>query len=80
MHGPVVYIKEVLRFARDLSLEKSENSYLWFQLGLLHSLSYSLKVLSKFVESKEGWRKNIAFSLLPFSSKQDYMLKNCWDG
>ena len=32
--------KDFLFFARDLSLENSEDSFLWFQLGLLHSVSY----------------------------------------
>ena len=40
MHGLVVYVKELLPFAWDLSLESSEDSYLCFQLALLHSVSY----------------------------------------
>ena len=40
MHGPTVYVKEGLPFARNLSLENSANSYLCFQLTLLHSVSY----------------------------------------
>ena len=37
MHGlAVVYIKEELPFARNLSLENSEDSYLCFRLALLH--------------------------------------------
>ena len=40
MHGVAVYMNEGLSFARDLSLEKSANSYLCFWLALLHSLSY----------------------------------------
>ena len=40
MHGLVVYVKDGLPFARDLSLENSADSYLRFQLPLLHSLSY----------------------------------------
>ena len=40
MHGLAVYIKEGLPFARDLSLENSADSYLCFQLVLLHSQSY----------------------------------------
>ena len=39
MHGLAVYVKEGLPFARDLSLESSEDSYLCFQLALLHSVS-----------------------------------------
>ena len=40
MHGLAVYVKEGLLFARDLSLENSADSYLCFQLALLHSVSY----------------------------------------
>ena len=40
MHGLAVYVKEGLPFARDLSLESSEDSYLCFRLALLHSVSY----------------------------------------
>ena len=40
MHGPTVYVKEGLPFARDLSLEHSADSYLCFRLALLHSVSY----------------------------------------
>ena len=40
MHGFAVYVKEGLPFARDLSLESSEDSYLCFRLALLHSVSY----------------------------------------
>ena len=40
MHGLAVYIKEGLPFARDLSQENSADSYLCFQLALLHSVSY----------------------------------------
>ena len=40
MHGLAVYVKEVLPFARDLSLENSAFSYLCFRLALLHSVSY----------------------------------------
>ena len=35
-----VYVKEGLPFAQDLSLENSADSYLCFQLALLHSVSY----------------------------------------
>ena len=41
-HGLAVYVKEGLPFAWDLSLENSADSYLCFQLALLHSLSYSI--------------------------------------
>ena len=40
MHDLVVYVKEGLPFARDLSLENSADSYLCFRLHLLHSVSY----------------------------------------
>ena len=40
MHGLAVYVNEGLSFARDLSLEKSADSYLCFRLALLHSVSY----------------------------------------
>ena len=40
MHGLAVYVKEGLAFARDLSLENSADSYLYFRLALLHSVSY----------------------------------------
>ena len=40
MHGLAVYVKEGLPFARVLSLENSADSYLCFQLALLHSVSY----------------------------------------
>ena len=40
MHVLAVYVKEGLHFARDLSLGNSTDSYLCFQLALLHSVSY----------------------------------------
>ena len=41
MHGLAVCVKEGLPFfARDLSLENSADSYLYFRLALLHSVSY----------------------------------------
>ena len=40
MHGLIVYVKEGLPLAQDLSLENSADSYLRFRLALLHSLSY----------------------------------------
>ena len=39
-HGLAVYVKEGLRFARDLFLESSADSYVCFRLALLHSVSY----------------------------------------
>ena len=35
-----VYVKEGLRFALSVSLEKSADSYLYFQLALIHFVSY----------------------------------------
>ena len=40
IHGLALYVNERLSFARDLSLEKSADSYLCFRLTLLHSVSY----------------------------------------
>ena len=40
MHSLSVYVMERLPFAWDLSLENSMNSYLRFQLALLHSVPY----------------------------------------
>ena len=40
VHRLAVYVKEGLPFAWDLSLENSADSYLCFQLALLHSVSY----------------------------------------
>ena len=40
MHGVAVYVKEGFLFGHDLSLENSADSYLCFQLALLHSESY----------------------------------------
>ena len=40
MDGLALYVKEGLPFARDLSLENSADSFLCFQLVLLHSVSY----------------------------------------
>ena len=40
MHGLTVYVKEGLPFAQDLSLENSADSYLCFQLALLHPVSH----------------------------------------
>ena len=39
MHGIAVHVKKGLSFARDSSLENSADSYLCFQLALLHSVS-----------------------------------------
>ena len=40
MHGLIVFVKEGLSFAWDFSLENSADSYLYFWLALLHSVSY----------------------------------------
>ena len=40
MPGLVVYVKEGLPFAQDLSLENYADSYLCFCLALLHLVSY----------------------------------------
>ena len=40
IHVLAVYVKEGLPFARDLSLENSEDSYLCFRIALLHSVYY----------------------------------------
>ena len=40
MHHLAVYVKEGLPFGLDLSLEKSADSYSFFQLALLHTVSY----------------------------------------
>ena len=40
MHGHAVYVKEVLAFAWDLSLENSADACLCFWLALLQSVSY----------------------------------------
>ena len=40
VHGLAVYVKERIPFARDLSLDKSAESYLCFRLALLRLVSY----------------------------------------
>ena len=40
MHGLAAYVKEVVSFTRDLSLENSADSYLCFRPALLHFVSY----------------------------------------
>ena len=40
MHGLAAYVREELPFAWDLSQENSADSYLCFQLNLLHSVPY----------------------------------------
>ena len=51
MHGLTVYVKEGLRFARDLSLEKSADSYICFRLALLRTVSYSSITFFVFLHS-----------------------------
>ena len=48
MHGLEVYVKEGLPFSQEVSLENSEDSYLFFRLALLHSL-YFLFFLQQFL-------------------------------
>ena len=48
MHAIAVYVKEGLPFARDLSLEKSADSYLCFRLIFLHSVSYFFSSINQF--------------------------------
>ena len=40
MHGLAVHMKEGLPFAQDLTLENSADSYVCFQMALLHLMSY----------------------------------------
>ena len=40
VHGLAVHVKEWIPFAQDLSLENSADSYLYYGLDLLHSVSY----------------------------------------
>ena len=51
MHGLVVYGKEGLLFAQDVSLENIADSYLCFRLSLLHSLSYFFFLYRSFSSS-----------------------------
>ena len=46
MCGLAAYLKEGLSFALDLSLENSTDSYSYFRLALLHSVSYFFFPLS----------------------------------
>ena len=48
MNGVEVYVKEELPFSQEVSLENSEDSYLFFRLALLHSL-YFLFFLQQFL-------------------------------
>ena len=41
MHGLAVYVKEGLPFVRDVFLKNSADSYICFELALLHSVPYS---------------------------------------
>ena len=42
MHGHENFVNEGLSFPQDVSLENSEDSYLYFRLALLHSMSFLL--------------------------------------
>ena len=42
MHGHVDFVNEGLSFPQDVSLENSDDSYLYFRLALLHSMSFLL--------------------------------------
>ena len=42
MHGLAVYVKKGFPFGRDLSLENSADSYLYFWLASLHSVPFPL--------------------------------------
>ena len=42
MHGLAVYVREGVPFARDVSLANSADSYSFFQMALLRSVSYFL--------------------------------------
>ena len=46
MHGLAIYVKQGLPFAQELSLENSADSYLFFWLALIHSVSYFFFPLS----------------------------------
>ena len=50
MHGVLVYVKEVLTFAQDLSIENSEDSDICFWLVLLHwcLTAFSLSITGLF--------------------------------
>ena len=48
IHGLAVYVKEGLRFTRDLFVENSADSYLCFRLALRHSVSYFFSLLITF--------------------------------
>ena len=49
MGGLAVYVKEGLPLARNVSLENSADSYLCFQLALLHSVLLLLPLSITFV-------------------------------
>ena len=48
MHGLAVYVKEGIPCAWELSLENCADSYLCFQLALLHSVSYIFSLYLSF--------------------------------
>ena len=59
VHGLVRCVKDRVTFGRDVFIEFSNNSYLYFQLALIHSMSYCfplsiisfLFIVSKIVSS-----------------------------
>ena len=62
MHGLAVYVKEGLPFAWDLSLENSADSYLCFQLALLHLVSYFF-----FLYQSPSWSLCTVFDTISFN-------------
>ena len=73
MHGLAVYVKEGLPFARDLSLENSEDSYLCFRLALLHSVPYFFvsreSVSRESITSQKLGSRDFGELLIVFSTK-----------
>ena len=67
MHGLAVHVKKGLSFARDSSLENSADSYLCFQLVLLHSVSTSFTFIDDRFTSFDVLSINPSTSLLVFA-------------
>ena len=55
MHGLAVFEKERLPFSRDISQEKSVDSYLYFRLALLHSVLLLSPLSSTFFVVMHGF-------------------------
>ena len=55
MHGLAVFEKERLPFSRDISLEKSVDSYLYFRPPLLHSVLLLSPLSSTFFVATHGF-------------------------